>query len=108
MHFLFVTQLLIMIVGPLVKMVLRVLGFGFVSYVGFNLVIDQARSYLVAHMGQLGAEVSGILGLANFDILVNMYFAAIATRFMLAGVDKATDRRRNQVWRKPGGTSIEA
>lgn len=108
MHFLFVAQLLIIILGPLVKMVLRILGFGFVSYVGFNLIIDQARGYLVSNMGQIGSEVSGILGLANLDIVVNMYFAAIATRFMLAGVDKATDRRRNQVWRKPGGTSIEA
>ena len=47
-------------------------------------------------------------GLANFDVIVNMYFAAIATRFILAGIDKAQDRKRNQVWRKPGGTSIEA
>jgi len=39
---------------------------------------------------------------------VNLYFAAISTRFMLAGIDKATDRRRSQVWHKPGGTSIEA
>ncbi|MDR8016002.1 DUF2523 domain-containing protein [Ectopseudomonas guguanensis] len=108
MHYLFLAQLLIMIVGPLVKMVLRVIGFGFVSYVGFNLVIDQARSYMQSSMGQLGAEISGILGLANFDIIVNMYFAAIATRFILAGIDKAQDRKRNQVWRKPGGTSIEA
>ncbi len=108
MHYLFLAQLLIMIVGPLVKMALRVIGFGFVSYVGFNLVIDQARDYMQSSMGQLGAEVSGILGLAGFDIIVNMYFAAIATRFILAGIDKAQDRKRNQVWRKPGGTSIEA
>jgi len=53
MHYLFLAQLLIMIVGPLVKMVLRVIGFGFVSYVGFNLVIDQARSYMQSSMGQL-------------------------------------------------------
>jgi hypothetical protein len=26
----------------------------------------------------------------------------------LAGLDRAQDRRRAQVWRKPGGTSIEA
>ena len=108
MHYLFLAQLLIMIVGPLVKMALRLIGFGFVSYVGFNMVIDQAKGYLESNMGRLGAEVSGILGLAGFDIIVNMYFAAIATRFILAGIDKAQDRKRNQVWRKPGGTSIEA
>jgi len=108
MHYLFIAQLLIIILGPLVKMIFRIIGFGFVSYVGSNLVIGQAKDYLASNMGMLGAEISGILGLANVDILVNMYFAAIATRFILAGIDKATDRRRNEVWRKPGGTSIEA
>jgi len=56
----------------------------------------------------VGPVIQGVLGLAKFDVVVNLYFAAISTRFMLAGIDKATDRRRAQVWRKPGGTSIEA
>jgi hypothetical protein len=108
MHFLYVAQLLIIILGPLVKMVLRILGFGFVTYVGFNLIIGEAQSYLFARMGEVGPIIQQILGLAKFDVVVNIYFAAISTRFLLAGIDKATDRRRNQVWRKPGGTSIEA
>jgi hypothetical protein len=108
MHFLYIAQLLIIILGPLVKMVLRILGFGFVTYVGFNLIIGEAQSYLFARMGEVGPIIQQILGLAKFDVVVNIYFAAISTRFLLAGIDKATDRRRNQVWRKPGGTSIEA
>ncbi len=108
MHFLYVAQLLIIILGPLVKMVLRIIGFGFVTYVGFNLIIGEAQSYLFARMGEVGPIIQQILGLAKFDVVVNIYFAAISTRFLLAGIDKATDRRRNQVWRKPGGTSIEA
>lgn len=108
MHFLYIAQLLIIILGPLVKMVLRILGFGFVTYVGFNLIIGEAQSYLFARMGEIGPIIQQILGLAKFDVVVNIYFAAISTRFLLAGIDKATDRRRNQVWRKPGGTSIEA
>jgi hypothetical protein len=108
MHFLYVAQLLIIILGPLVKMVLRILGFGFVTYVGFNLIIGEAQSYLFARMGEVGPIIQQILGLAKFDVVVNIYFAAISTRFLLAGIDKATDRQRNQVWRKPGGTSIEA
>ncbi|MCZ4324493.1 DUF2523 domain-containing protein [Pseudomonas anguilliseptica] len=108
MHFLYVAQLLIIILGPLVKMVLRILGFGFVTYVGFNLIIGEAQSYLFARMGEVGPIIQQILGLAKFDVVVNIYFAAISTRFLLAGIDKATDRKRNQVWRKPGGTSIEA
>lgn len=108
MHFLYIAQLLIIILGPLVKMVLRILGFGFVTYVGFNMIIGEAQSYLFARMGEIGPIIQQILGLAKFDVVVNIYFAAISTRFLLAGIDKATDRRRNQVWRKPGGTSIEA
>lgn len=108
MHFVYVAQLLIIILAPLVKMVLRILGFGFVTYVGFNLIIGEAQSYLFARMGDIGPIIQQILGLAKFDVVVNIYFAAISTRFLLAGIDKATDSRRNQVWRKPGGTSIEA
>lgn len=108
MHYLFVAQLLIIIVGPLVKMVLKILGFGFVTYVGFNLIIGEAQSYVISRMGDSGVIIQQILGLAKFDVCVNIYFSAIATRFILAGIDKATDRQRNQVWRKPGGTSIDA
>ncbi|KIZ32505.1 DUF2523 domain-containing protein [Stutzerimonas stutzeri] len=108
MQFLFIVQMLVIILGPLVKMVLKMIGFGFVSYIGFNLIIGQAQDYLFGLMGDVGPVIQGILGLAKFDVVVNLYFAAISTRFMLAGIDKATDRRRNQVWRKPGGTSIDA
>ncbi|HBW09358.1 DUF2523 domain-containing protein [Stutzerimonas kunmingensis] len=108
MQFLFIVQMLVIILGPLVKMVLKILGFGFVTYVGFNMIIGQAQDYLFGLMGDVGPVIQGILGLAKFDVVVNLYFAAISTRFMLAGIDKATDRRRNQVWRKPGGTSIDA
>lgn len=108
MQFLFIVQMLVIIVGPLVNMVLKILGFGFVTYVGFNLIIGQAQDYMFGLIGDLGPVIQGILGLAKFDVVVNLYFAAISTRFILAGIDKATDRKRNQVWRKPGGTSIEA
>jgi len=108
MQYLFLVQLLVIILGPLVKMVLKILGFGFVTYIGFNMIIGQAQTYLFGLMGDVGPVIQGVLGLAKFDVVVNLYFAAISTRFMLAGIDKATDRRRAQVWRKPGGTSIEA
>ncbi|PKL96572.1 MAG: hypothetical protein CVV19_18190 [Gammaproteobacteria bacterium HGW-Gammaproteobacteria-9] len=108
MQFLFIVQMLVIILGPLVKMVLKILGFGFVTYLGFNLIIGQAQDYLFGLMGDVGPVIQGVLGLAKFDVVVNLYFAAISTRFMLAGIDKATDRRRSQVWRKPGGTSIDA
>ncbi|OEO23706.1 hypothetical protein AX279_21575 [Pseudomonas sp. J237] len=108
MQFFLLVQMLILVLGPLVRMVLRMLGFGFASYVGFNLIIDAAKDELVSRMGEVGPVIMPILGLAKLDVIINLYFAAIATRFILAGIDKATDRKRNQVWRKPGETSIDA
>lgn len=108
MQYLLLVQMLILVLGPLVRMVLKMLGFGFVSYVGFNLIIDAAKDELISRMGEVGPVIMPILGLAKFDVIVNIYFAAIATRFVLAGIDKAADRKRNQVWHKPGGTSIDA
>ena len=40
MHYLFIAQLIIMIIGPAVRLVLRMLGVGFVTYVGYNAVLD--------------------------------------------------------------------
>lgn len=109
MHYFFLVQLLIIALGPLVKMVLKVIGFGFVTYVGFNLIIGEAQNYVVSRMGESGPIIQQILGLAKFDVCVNIFFSAIATRFILAGIDKAADRKRNQVWRAPGsGGSIDA
>ena len=101
-------QFLWLIAGPLVKTVLRAIGFGFITYIGINALINAAKDYITSNMGNAGIEAQQILGLAKIDVAINIYFAAVFTRIILAGIDKATDRRRNQVWRKPGGTSIEA
>jgi hypothetical protein len=71
MQFLFIVQMLVIILGPLVKMVLKMIGFGFVSYIGFNLIIGQAQDYLFGLMGDVGPVIQGILGLAKFDVVVN-------------------------------------
>ena len=96
MQYLFLVHLLIMIVGPLVKMVMRMLGVGFVAYVGSNLLLDQVRSYVTSHMGQAGVAIQQILGLAKIDMAINMFLAAVVTRMVLSVLDKATDRKRKQ------------
>ncbi|MHA6494722.1 DUF2523 domain-containing protein [Pseudomonas borbori] len=106
--FLWVAQFLWMIAAPLVMMVLRAIGFGFVTYYGFNALINAAKDYMITNMGNAGVVIQQILGLAKVDIAINIMLAAVFTRFIIAGINKAQDRRRNQVWRKPGGTSIEA
>lgn len=106
--FLWVVHFLWLIAAPLVFMVLRAIGFGFVTYVGFNAVIDEAKDYIFQSAGNLSGPIQQILGLAKIDIAINIVLAAVATRFIIAGINKVQDRKRNQVWRAPGGTSIEA
>jgi exosortase/archaeosortase len=106
--FLYTAQFIWWIVGPLVKTALRAIGFGFVTYFGFNAIIGAARDYMITNMGNAGIVIQQILGLAKVDVAINIMLSAVFTRFIIAGINKAQDRKRAQVWRKPGGTSIEA
>lgn len=110
MHFLWIFQLLVLIIGPLIRLALRMIGFGFVTYFGINLIIDQAKTYIITQIGGSGATILSILGLMKVDVAINIMLAAVTTRFILAGFNKATDSKRSRVWTKPGGGpgSIEA
>lgn len=93
MHFFYFANLLLIIVTPIVKMVLKALGIGIVAYVGINLVIDQAKDYLLANVGNAAPAIQAILGIAKIDVAINMYFAAITTRMVLSGLNKLADRK---------------
>lgn len=108
MQYVYIAQLLIMIVGPLVKMVLRALGIGFVTFFGFNALANLAKDYVISHMGNVGIAVQQILGLANIDVAIGIMFSAVTTRFIIAGINKITDRQRKQVWNPPGRDYIDA
>ncbi|MOA46299.1 hypothetical protein D3C78_1687940 [compost metagenome] len=59
-------------------------------------------------MGQTGIVIQQILGLAKIDVAINMMLAAVVTRAVLSGLDKAADRKRKQVWNPPGRGYIDA
>lgn len=100
MHFLWLAQLVIMIAGPVVKLVLRLIGFGFVTYFGINLIISEAKDYIVSEMGKAGSTIVSILGLMQVDVAINIMLAAVTTRFILAGLNRAGQMRKS-VWNKP-------
>lgn len=110
MHFVYIAQLLILIAGPIVKMVLRMIGFGFVTYIGITLIISQAKDYIIAQAGASAPTIVNILGIMKADVAINIMLAAVITRFILSGMDKATGKKSNSVWTPPGksGGSIDA
>lgn len=98
-------------VGRLASTAMRYVGIGTVSYLGINFVIDELKNYILSNIVTAPILVQHILGLLKVDIAVNILLAAISTRLLLAGIDKAADIRRHPVWRKPnpsGQGSIEA
>lgn len=90
MNFFYWAMLLQMIVAPIVKMILKMLGIGIVTYFGINMIISEAKDYVLSNMGNVGQSIQMVLGLAKIDVAINIYFAAITTRLILVGMDKVT------------------
>lgn len=110
MHFVYIASMIVMVAGPIVKMVLRMLGFGFVTYLGITLIINQAKDYIIAQAGTAGPTIINILGIMKADVAINIMLAAVTTRFILSGLDKVKGSKSNSVWTPPGksGGSIDA
>lgn len=104
MHFVYIASMIVMIAGPIVKMVLRMLGFGFVTYLGITLIINQAKDYIIAQAGTAGPAIINILGIMKVDIAINIMLAAVTTRFILSGLDKVKGSKSNTVWSPPGSS----
>src|SRR5690554_1741664 len=109
MHFLYLAQFLLMIAIPIVKYVLRAIGFGFVTYVGINMIIDQAKNYIISEIGGADSTILSILGLMKIDVGINLTLVAVTTRFILSGFNKAWFSKRLSFWSKEGsGGSMAA
>lgn len=81
------------IVGPLVAKVLTSLGIGAVTYVGITAVLAAARSYLLANVTGMPADVLALMGLIKLDIAVNIMLSAVTARAVLSGVNQATGKK---------------
>lgn len=86
-------SVLITSVVPLVKLVLKALGIGVVSYVGINLVLTEATDVIMVNILGLPVEVQQILGLLKVDVAINIVLSAIATKLTLNGINKLTDSK---------------
>lgn len=95
MHFYYLAILLLTIVTPLVKMALKALGIGVVAYMGINVVLDQALQYVTNNIAGLPAAAQALLGLAKFDVVINIWFSAITTRLVLNGMNKMSGKKKN-------------
>lgn len=94
MYYGYLALMLFDIVGRLVTTGMRYLSIGAVSYYGVNFVVGEAKDYIIANFITAPPLVQHILGLLKVDVAVNIMLAAITTRLILAGIDKAADGRK--------------
>lgn len=90
MPFVAIFAFLSSIAGPLVARVLLSLGIGAVTISGMQLLINQAKQYVMSNFSGLPSDAVAIMGLAKVDVCINIMFAAVVTRAVVAGMNKAT------------------
>lgn len=88
--FYYLALLFMQLVVPLIIRGAQALGIGVVSYVGINVVLEQAAQTIVASMGGASLALQQIMGLAKVDVAINIYLAAVTTRLVLSGMDKVS------------------
>jgi maltodextrin utilization protein YvdJ len=88
MQFAWLFQFLVAFGVPIVKKILVGLGIGAITYTGINAVLDAAKAELMANMSGLPSEIAALLGIAKFDIAINIVLSAVATRLLISGVSK--------------------
>ncbi len=106
MWYVYIFEFILLVGAPLVKSLLKVIGIGAVSYVGINLILDQATQYIITNAGNIGQAVQMLLGMASFDVAINIYLSAITTKLVFKGMDKVTGKLTEL--RRTGSGSLEA
>lgn len=76
--------------GPLVARVLVGLGIGTVAYAGISAMLSTLKSTLISTFNGAGGDILSVLGMLKFDVAVNIMFAAVTARFVLAGLNRAS------------------
>ena len=94
MWFYYAFSFLNFVLVPLITMALKAFGIGVVTYVGINFVINAAKTQVLGNFGALPLEIQQVLGLANADIIANIYLSAVTARLVISGVNKLNGRKK--------------
>lgn len=81
--------------------VIKLLGIGVVSFIGFNVVITGIKAFVVSRYQGIPSDLLQILSLMKVDTGIALVFAAMSIALTIKMTTKAT----TVVWRKPGSGS---
>lgn len=65
---------------PIAKRVLSGLGFGVVSYIGFDALVTNVQNQVISNLGLLAAAPLGVFNLAGGSTVLGIVLGAFATR----------------------------
>lgn len=86
---------LLSLVEPIIAKVMMVLGVSLVTIVGFDLLLQELIDITQNSLGGLPSSVLGLFHLAGGGIALGLVFGAIAVRFFLFQIQKATQVMSN-------------
>lgn len=64
--------------GFIIAVALASLGIGLVTYVGFDLALDSVKNLVIAEVGGLPADITGLIALAGVDKAITVLFSFAA------------------------------
>ncbi len=89
-----------MLFGAGVWYVIKLIGFGLVTYTGMNYATDTILSYIQNNMTGIPADVLSILGLLGFDVAVNVIVTVLSVRLLHMGLTGGSVTKT--AWHAPG------
>lgn len=95
MFWVYLFQILIMVVIPAVQTLLKYLGIMAVAYVGISFALNQLTSYVHSYFLSSPLVFQQFAGLAKFDVGINIYLSAVLAKFVMQGLNKASDKKKS-------------
>jgi hypothetical protein len=93
-----------MLFGAGVWYVIKLIGFGLVTYTGLNFATDTILSYVQANFDGLPAHMLGILGLLGVDKAFNILLTVFSVRLVHMGVTGGSVTKT--AWKKPASHNV--
>ena len=97
-------QVFWMLFGAGIWYVIKLLGFGLVTYTGLNFATETILAYVQANFDCLPINILGMLGLLGVDKAFNILLTVFAVRLVHMGVTGGS--RTTTAWKAPANTNV--
>jgi hypothetical protein len=93
-----------MMLGSGIWYVIKLIGFGLVTYTGLNFATDTILAYVQANFNGIPANMLSMLGLLGVDKAFNILLTVFSVRLVHMGVTGG--KRTTTAWKAPADTNV--